>query len=256
MKMAYKTPNGMYTPTRETYPLMDALAMAVAVDRMQGFIKANQGFTDPDTQIRVHDNRTVALNNLRRDRVGAEKQDVVQVTETDQATAKEIFDYFDQVLLLDKLSDNLVKSGKDGSVNDYNQNLAAIFDRGVVDTNKELSMIVSLPNSRRVAATRETMDEFYRARRFNGYVGEVGTRIKIKGRVMDVKFLPKFGIHLVAMVTSSDQIVKFFLNDKLAGLAKTILNTDVTVTGTVKKQDVNNQTECQETVINRVKFGV
>lgn len=252
---------GKYRPTRETYPVMEALAVAVAVDREQGFVKSQQGFYDPDTDTRVDDNRTVTLRTLRAMKTGEVEKDqegnpryTVVPEQADYARAQEIFDYFDQVLLMDKLGDNLVKTGTDGRVNDYNLNLSQMFDRGETDVNKELAMLVSLPNSRRVADKREEMDAFYASHKTNGYIGEVKQRLKITGRVMDVKFIPRHAIHLATLVTPEGKLVKFFMNDKQSDIAKGIEGTEITLVGTVKKQEINTFTGCQETVINRIKF--
>ena len=252
---------GTYNPTRETYKVMESLAVAVAVDRVQGFIKANEGFYDQENDVRVEDNRTVALRTLRFmagkpvDVAENEKRPVVIVpTPDDYARAQEIFNYFDQILLMDKMGDNLVKTNKDGRVNDYNLQLSQLFDRGESDVNKELAMLVSLPNSRRIADTREAMDQFYASHRRMGYVGDLGQRLKIAGRVMDVKYLPKHEIYLATVLTTNSQIVKFFVNDKLASMARGLCGKDIVFTGTVKKHEVNQFTGCQETVFNRIKL--
>jgi len=251
-----------YRPTKEKYPLMEALAVAVAIDREQGFIKSNQGYYDQDTDQRVDDNRTVALRTLRV-RHGAKPQTNgdgvelyrVETTSEDEQKAQEIFSYFDQVLLMDKMADNLVKQGRDGLINDYNLQLSRMFDKGEIDVNKELAMIVSLPNSRRMADKRDQMDEFHASHKANGYVGDLRQRIKVVARVMDVKFLPRHHIHLATVVTEDEKLIKFFMNEKLGDMARTINGKTIEITGTVKKQEVNDFTGCQETVINRVKIG-
>lgn len=252
---------GTYRPTRETYPVLESLAVAVAVDRAQGFVKANQSYVDQDTGARVEDNRTVTLRTLRQmaGRTVTTSTDetagpVVLPTPEDYAAAQEIFNYFDQVLLLDKMGDNLVKASKDGRKNDYNLQLSQLFDRGTADVNKELAMLVSLPNSRRVADTREAMDKFYAEHQNRGYIGELKQRLKITGRVMDVKYLPTYQIHLATVATTAGQIAKFFLNDKLNDMARSLRGKDVVFTGTVKKHEVNQFTRCQETVFNRIKL--
>jgi hypothetical protein len=252
---------GTYKPTRETYKVAEALAVAVAVDRVQGFVKAGQGYVDAETQVVVEDNRAVALRTLRQmnGRSATTSTDekgtlVVVPTLDDYATAQEIFNYFDQIHLLDKMGDTLVKVAKDGRRNDYNLQLSQVFDRGEADVNKELAMLVSLPNSRRVADVREEMDRFYAEHQNRGYIGELKQRLKIAGKVMDVKYLPTYQIHLATVATTAGQIAKFFLNDKLNDMARNLRGKDVVFTGTVKKHEVNQFTRCQETVFNRIKL--
>ena len=252
---------GKYRPTRETYPVMEALAVAVAVDRVQGFVKSQQGYFDPETNTRVDDNRSVVLRTLR-DMNGREPAKdsegnrlyTVEPTDADREKAQEIFSYFDQVLLMDKMGDTLVKTGANGMVNSFNLEMSQMFDRGETDVNKELAMLVSLPNSRRIADKREEMEAFYASHKTNGYIGEVKQRLKISGKVMDVKFIPRHAIHLATVVTAEGKLAKFFMNDKLSDLAKSIRGKDITFVGTVKKQEVNSFNGCQETVFNRVKL--
>jgi hypothetical protein len=251
---------GTYRPTTEKYSILEALAAAVAVDRAQGFVKSGQGYYDPDRKVHIEDNRVMVLRTLRnlagRPDVNHEgvPHATVEVTDADREKAQEIFDYFDQICLMDKMGDNLVKSAKDGTVNDYNLILSEMFDRGEADINKELAMVASLPNSRRMAEKRDEMDRFYEAHRDRGYIGDARQRIKITGEVKDVKYLPKYNIHLAVMLTDGGKIAKFFMNDKLSTVAKTITGKTITLVGTVKKQEVNPHTGCQETMFNRVKI--
>lgn len=253
--------HGTYRPTRETFPVLDALAVAVAVDRSQGFIKSQQGYYDPDTDTRVDDNRVVVLRTLRaqagkdveKDSQGRQLYTILPTAE-DHASAQEIFEYFDQVLLMDKMADALVKQSTDGRVNDFNLLMSQMFDKGEVDVNKELAMLVSLPNSRRIAVKREEMETFYDTHKMNGYIGDVKQRLKITGKVMDVKFIPRHAIHLATVVTAEGKLAKFFMNDKMSDLAKSIRGKDITLVGTVKKQEMNTFTGCQETVFNRIKL--
>lgn len=243
------TTNIKYRATREQYPLMEVLALAVTVDRMQGFVKSGNSHYDLETDTRTNDNRTVVLNALR----GGEERAMFVVTDEDRIHAETIFNYFDQVLLMDKISDNLVKKMGD-KVNDYNLHLSKIFESGNVDVNKELAMLVSLPNSYRVAQVRDDLEQFYRKNSRNGYVGEVKQRIKISGLVKDVKYIRSHSIYLATVFTTDSKIVKFFLNEGLADIANSINGTHVEMVGTVKKQEINPITDCQETLMNRVKI--
>lgn len=256
----YSPQHNRYNPTKETFPLIVALSVAVAVDRVQGFLKANQGYYDSANDCRVDDNRTTALRTLRATLRGdthtadGKEIKITVVTAEDRLKAKEIYDHFDQSLIMEKLGDTLVKVGAYGRRNDFNESLSKIFDKGAVDVNKELAMIVSLPNSFRISLKRDHMAEFNESHRENGYIGTIKDRIKITGHVIDVKPIPHNAIHLATVETTDGQVAKFFMNDKLSDLAKSINDTDIVFVGTVKKQEVNPYTQCQETVFNRVKI--
>lgn len=260
--------NRRNTQPAETYPLMEALAVAVAVDRAQGFVKSKQGFFDEETKTYTADNRNTAARSLR---VMAGKEEefpeqdpehmrystlsrVFRPTDEDYQEAQAIFSYFDEILVMDKLGDDLVKVGKDGRQNDFNLVLSEMFERGTVGINKDLAMLVSLPNSRRIGQRREEMEEFHRNNSENGYIGELRKRMKLSGRVMDIKYIPSAQIHLATVFTTENKIAKFFMNDRLSEMVKNLDGQDITFTGTVKKQEVNNFTGCQETMFNRVKI--
>jgi hypothetical protein len=249
-----------YTRTKETYPVMDALAVAVAVDRVQGFVKSGQGYYDQEAENRIDDNRNAALVTLRvmNNKMPADQHpDAAKFkpTSDDYAKATEIFNHFDEILVMDKLADALIKQGKDGRINDYNLQMSQMFDKSEIDANKELAMIVSLPNSRRISAKRIEMSNFYRDNSMKGYIGDTKERLKISGRVKDIKYIPKYGIHLATVYTTEGKLAKFFMNDKMSETAKRIVDTDITFVGTVKKHEVNDFTGCQETMFNRVKLN-
>lgn len=250
------TKNGTYRATKEKYPVMEALAYAVAVDRDQGFVKSGHSFCDSETGKKTFDNRTRVLNNLRAEsnKFDDLSNDIV-VTDQDREQAHEIFELFSQICLMKKISDQLVEQSHNGKVNDYNLVLNEILSRGETDVNKELAMLVSLPNSRRVYEKREMLEVFYRTHQTNGYVGSVGQRIKVSGQVIDIKPIPKHGLHLALFHTDCDRVVRFFMSEKLLDFVNAVIGqAGVSIVGTVTKQEVNKFSGCQETVMNRVKI--
>jgi hypothetical protein len=252
---------GQYRPTRETYPVMDAMAVAVAINNAQGFVKAGKGSYNTEKSLRTEDNRTVALRTLRvmsgvKNEINADgnPDTVIFPTETDRQQAQEIYDHFSEIIVMAKLSDMLVVTSKDGRKNDYNKNLNAIFTAKSTDVSKELAMIVSLPNARSVSDKRAKMAEFYSANRENGYIGEFKARVNLTGHVIDVKYVPRHLIHLVTILTTENKIVMFIMNNKQSDAARRMVGTDVTFIGTVTKQEVNMHTGSQYTMLNRIRF--
>lgn len=255
--MSYR--NGAYRPTREKFNLKDALVVAVAVDRVQGFVRSGHAIYDHKTKTQHYDNKQichVTLKSMAGKTIFDHECEIpiVKVTDQDRETADEIYDYFDQQLIMDKLADNLVKIGPDGRQNDYNAQLLAMFSSQEVDTSRGLAMIASLPNSRRTAQKRDDMDEFYNSHRGNGYLGDIKKRLKVDAKVIDVKYIASHGIHLVVAVTPAKQVVKFFLNHNKAKKAKEIPGKDITFIGTVKRHEMNEYTNCQETIFRNVRF--
>jgi hypothetical protein len=48
----------------KTFPILDAMAASIVVDRKQGFIKSGYGYYDYDNNVNVLDNKTVVNNVL------------------------------------------------------------------------------------------------------------------------------------------------------------------------------------------------
>lgn len=254
----------IYRPTRESFPIMEALAVAVAVDAAHGFQRAGQGRYDKVNKVRIDDNRVMALRTLRfmrgqepaPDPDGA-AQPMFIPTATDHEAALEVYEHFSQIIVMAKLSDSLTQPTRDGRVNNFNQILSEIYKSGTVDINKQLAMLVSLPNSLRVSATRERMQTFFSNNKANGYIGELtkpASRTSVSGKVMDVKFIPEHRIHLVTVHTTDDKIATFIMNSKQQAQAREIAHTDITFEGNVTKHQVNPHTDCQQTMLSRVKF--
>jgi hypothetical protein len=246
---------GVYRPTVENFSLMEVLAVANAVDARQGFVKSGEKYHDVENDTYVKSNLETVLGTLR---TMADKEydytgQVIEPTENDREAAREIYTHFDQIILMDKLSDNLIKTGHDGRSNDFNLVLADIFDKATVDVNKEMAMVVSLPNSRRISDRRDVMRSFHQANQTNGYIGKLANRSKITGEVKDVKFIAAHNLYLVTLFTSDNQIAKYFMKQKLQSNYQIKCGETITVLGTVKDQSVNKYTDCQETMLKRVK---
>jgi hypothetical protein len=233
----------------ENYPVMDVLAVAVAVDRAQGFVRCGKKNDDEGV---VQDNRQAALTTLRSmNGSGDYSADKVFVPTVDDRTmALTILNHFSEILTMDSLTGNLIKLRAGGHVDDFNQTLNDILIVGTADIGKDLAMIVSLPNSYRISHKRSTMADFWHANKENGYISAVKQRMEVTGNVMDAKTIPRHNITLVTVFTDDKKIAKFFLNDESQLPSRA---GPVTFTGTVKKHDVNPHTGCQETMFNRVK---
>jgi hypothetical protein len=105
-----------------------------------------------------------------------------------------------------------------------------------------------------VQKKRQTLDNWFDAHRATSeFVGKIGDRVKFDVEVKDVKFIAKFGIHLVTCINDDGNIVKFFFNREpdIAGLLE---GKRIVLTGKVKTHDVSKFSDCKETVLNYVKI--
>ena len=120
-----------YKSTVEKYPLQEAIATAVAVDRVNGFVKSGGGYYDSENDRQISDNRMTCLATLRDNcntvTLHPLEIESVAITDADRKTADEIFSYFDQSLLLQKMGDSYD--------NDFNKVLATIFNTPNININ-------------------------------------------------------------------------------------------------------------------------
>jgi hypothetical protein len=235
---------------------MDVLSVAVAIDKAQGFVKSGRGYKNKDTEQRVDDNRTTALRTLRalyKDTDPATDSNDIPFklfvpTAADREHAQEIMDHFGEIVVLAKLGDSLEYTCKDGRKNNFNVSLDRIFRTGECDVNKELAMIVSLPNSLRVSTKRATMADFYNTNATNGYIGDIKQRVKVTGFVMDVKYIPRHKVFLTTVKTTEGKIANFMMTNDHNNIA----GSDITFLASVKKQEINEHNGAQYTMFNRV----
>jgi hypothetical protein len=252
---------GTYTRSTETFQLKDAMAVAVAVDRVQGFVKAGKESYDPATDTHTLNNRVIALDTLRQMAsvtsspvkfVSGVPAQICLPTDDDYIAAGPVFTYFDEQVVMSKLAGEVVVNGAPLVSAVFNFNLTSIFTSGIVDTGRELGMIVSLPHCHRIAAKRVIMSDFNNANSNNGYISEIKRRLDITGKVMDIKLIPHQKLNLVTVLTSENKIAKFFMSEARYESIRGLDGKEIAFVGTVKNQDVNTYTGCQETVFNRV----
>jgi hypothetical protein len=245
--------------SKEIFPLKDAMAVAVAVDRVHGFIKAGNQALDYDTNRLTVSNKTIVIDTLRQMASPNEVKLVngvpVQIclpTENDYTNAGSIFTYFDKNVSKSKLADNLeYYPGINGSPNSFYFNLDIIFTNNAVHASSDVGLIAGLPHSRRIGRKRAMMAEFNTANTANGYIGGMQRRTDVTGKVMDIKAVQKTRHVLVTVFTSENKIAKFFFPDSKATTLPPV-GKEIDFCGTVKKQDVNDHTGCQETTFGRV----
>ena len=225
----------------KTFPILDAMAASIAVDRKQGFIKSGYGYYDYDNNVNVLDNKTV-VNNVLNSYPEADTN--ANVSESDLTEAEELIAYFSDVIVEKKML---------GTISGFEDTVGKIINGNTVDA-YGISILASLPNSLRVQQKRDSMEDFYANHRgISEYVGKTGDRVGMSVDVVDVKYISKYNIHLVTSVDDSDNIISFFWN-KDPDIANLIEGKKVNIVGTIRKQEISKFSGCKETVVNRVKI--
>lgn len=215
----------------------EVLALAVAVDREQGFIRSGYGFTDENGKT-VKDNKTAIMMNLL-DRV----EEKIVITDEDRKTAESMKEHFSGSLTFKKLG---------ATLNDFEQavlNLVNTDEVGVY----EVSVAASLPNSMRHSVKRDAVKERLDALIARSLpVGSLNQRGRFVLDVVDVTFIKKMGVHMVTCIESDNNVVKFWFS-KDPDVTGVLQGNTITVTGFVKTQGKSKYSNCMETMINRVK---
>ena len=219
------------------YNVDQALQLSVYVDDQQGFIKSGFGFYDSDRGEETKDNKTAIFQYMNG------TVDMPEITDQQKERAVEIREYFKGTLVAKKLMGTL-NSFEDGVIKSIGNNETNSFG---------VSVIASLPNSLRISKKRDDLDNWFdELRDKSEFIGKRGERLRFGVYVRDVKFIAKYGIHLVTCVDKEENIVKFFFSKEpdIAGLLE---GRNVILTGKVKQHDVSKFSQCKETVINYVR---
>jgi tetrahydromethanopterin S-methyltransferase subunit F len=219
------------------YNVDQALQLSVYVDDQQGFIKSGFGFYDSDRGEETKDNKTAIFQYMNG------TVDMPEITDQQKERAVEIREYFKGTLVAKKLMGTL-NSFEDGVIKSIGNNETNSFG---------ISVIASLPNSLRISKKRDDLDTWFdELRDKSEFIGKRGERLRFGVYVRDVKFIAKYGIHLVTCVDKEENIVKFFFSKEpdIAGLLE---GRNVILTGKVKQHDVSKFSQCKETVINYVR---
>ena len=225
----------------KTFPIIDAMAVSIVVDRKQGFIKSGYGYYDYDNCVNVLDNKTL-VNNVLNSYPEADAK--IDVSESDRTEAEELIAYFSDVIVEKKML---------GTISGFEDTVGKIINGNTVDA-YGISILASLPNSLRVQQKRDSMEDFYANHRgMSEYVGKTGDRVGMTVDVVDVKYISKYNIHLVTSTDSNDNIISFFWN-KDPDIANLIEGKQVNIVGTIRKQEISKFSGCKETVVNRVKI--
>ena len=223
---------------RPEYNTTQILQLAVIVDNNQGFIKSGFGYYDRETEQTVYDNKTAIMNYVQ----GIEP--LPEITDEVNRAVDDITDGFRDELIAKKLS---------GDLNSFEDSVLKAISNVTTDS-FGVSIIASLPNSFRVQKKRQTLEDWFDSlRNTSEFVGKIGERVKMEVIVKDVKYIAKFGIHLVTCVNKDNNIVKFFFN-KEPDIAGILEGKTVKLTGKIKTHDVSKFSNCKETVFNYVKI--
>jgi hypothetical protein len=233
-------------PRHEPKPEFDTktvLELAVAVYKDQGFIKSGAGGTeryDDKGDLLPEDKWVITEDNKTRIHKHLTGAATLTVTKDDKEFAEEIHAHF-MGLTFKKLA---------GKTNDFENTALKHLENDLLDR-LGVAIVASLPKS---VDRAKLQDELKEKTEDSVYVGKLGKRCQFTVEVNDIRFVEKFGIHLVTTIESDKNVLKFFYANSPASNGIEVGKT-INIAAFVKGQDVSKYSGVKETMVNRVKVN-
>lgn len=235
--------------TPSTVTITDLMALAVSVDRYNnGLIRGTESFIDIDTGRTHMSNAELMMLYLESKKKGTMNPSAVDImiSKDDIDEAKIIIDAFNQIHVTKKLTNEL---------NGFERQLYSILNKDNPQLNSfSVSAVASLPNSYRVQKMRDkNNDIFSRCRTLSEYIGEVGQVVRVKIKVVDVKYVKRYrGYTLFCL--SGDNIVRLMTQND-PDTSALLIGGEFYATGNIRDHVIGKISEAKETILGgRVKF--
>jgi len=200
-----------------SYAADDVWAAACMAQRINGsYVKA--GSTDKQS------NRSIVELLLA---------DTTQITDESREQGKKVRQYYQAYTF------KILKGIK---LSEFDNNAMVLSNRNVIDSNYDMAVIVSLPQSYERGVKRDGADQRVKFAT-GGYIGTSGDKITVTIEVLKTVYSQKWNTSYFTGITSDDQVVFFAYNhiDRLE------VGDTYTIQGTVKAHRDNS------TQLNRVK---
>ena len=235
-----RTSRLVYKPNPE-FLTLDVIATAIAVDNKQGFVRSGQGYTkihDNGSEEIIKDNKTVVLHSLLN-----KEGEGIKPTTSDKEAAVHLVDDVTGRLTMKKLGSNL---------NEFENALMENITAESVGV-YGVALIASIPNTQKHQTKRDTVkDKLDNLISSSEVVGKMSTRSMFTLDIIDITFVKKMGIFMVTGLENKKNVVKFWFS-KDPDITGILEGKTVNLTGFVKSQGKSKYSNCQETIINRVK---
>ena len=159
--------------------------------------------------------------------------DTTQITDESREQGKKVRQYYQAYTF------KILKGIK---LSEFDNNAMVLSNRNVIDSNYDMAVIVSLPQSYERGVKRDGADQRVKFAT-GGYIGTSGDKITVTIEVLKTVYSQKWNTSYFTGITSDDQVVFFAYNhiDRLE------VGDTYTIQGTVKAHRDNS------TQLNRVK---
>ena len=172
-----------------------------------------------------------------------EEEDVIKPTTEDREAA---------VHLVDDVTGRLTMKKLGGNLNEFE---TALMENVTAETVGVygVALIASIPNTQKHQVKRDTVkDKLDNLISSSEVVGTMSTRSMFTLDIIDITFVKKMGIFMVTGLENKKNVVKFWFS-KDPDITGILEGKTVTLAGFVKSQGKSKYSNCQETIINRVK---
>jgi hypothetical protein len=222
----------------ESYTPELALAIALDVYNLQGFVRSGDGYTRYNENLepeRIEDNKTEVIGRIRSGYMPSQESIELANQHISRINGKMMFK---------KISNSL--SGFENSL------IKAITDPL---TNYSVSILASIPHSAKVDAQREVLeDRLSTLRHHSQHFGIRGQRYDLELEVLDAKYIQSREVYMITTLYQNRDIVKFWWQNQ-PDICDLISGKVIKVRGTVNRHEVNSHNQAKETLINRVKIN-
>jgi hypothetical protein len=211
------------------FNIKDVVAVACAVDRINGFVKKSEVYGQQDKKPNVSFLYEHFCNNEKTECLTA-----------DFELAEEIIDYLK----------GLSFKALERKLTDFESNVLNFVGSETVGK-EQLGIAASLPNVYRnkLEADNWTAREAELART-SDYIGQVGQRGEFTAKIENLRYIAKTSSYLVSCSVDDKDILKFF-----SGVASGKVGSTINITGFVKSQGISSYSNAKETMINRIKIS-
>jgi hypothetical protein len=128
----------------------------------------------------------------------------------------------------------------DKRLSEFEQNMLSIIEKETLDSNYDIAIVSSLPNTYNRSEYRRAVDT--RIRETEGVFGTVGERVKVTAEVVKSYFSDQWGTHFITAITDDNKQVFFAYKQSLT------VGDNINIDGKVKAHRDNS------TQLNYVKM--
>jgi hypothetical protein len=101
----------------------------------------------------------------------------------------------------------------DKRLSDFEQNMLSIVEKETLDSNYDIAIVSSLPNTYNRSEYRRAVDT--RIRETEGVLGTVGERVQVTAEVVKSYFSDQWGTHFITAITDDNKQVFFAYKQSL-----------------------------------------